>query len=280
MRFIFNTFYELSPRLAHDNSHLQEHGDSPEDMSMNYSERIKAARKHAKLTQSGLAAAVGIDQTSISNLERGKSRGSSHTASIAAACGVNALWLETGLGEMTGEVAIIDRPYPDHAQLVGPFNIWDSESPLAATEVFLYFIEEKPGAPGSTLSSGLALPDGIALSTSMKLRFDAQILMRQGTSADKAYCVEVKGNAMEPVMPSGSTIAFRTTVLDIDDGKMYALAHDGQLRVRLLYRMPGGGLRLRSYNQAEHPDEEYTFEQAIQANLRVLGKVFWYSVIL
>ncbi|WP_099431296.1 LexA family transcriptional regulator [Pseudomonas mosselii] len=247
---------------------------------MNYSERIKAARKHAKLTQSGLAAAVGIDQTSISNLERGKSRGSSHTASIASVCGVNPLWLETGLGEMTGEVAIIDRPVPQHAQLVGPFNIWDSESPLEASEVFLHFIEEKPGAPETTLPSGLTLPANVAVSTSTKLRFDTQILLRQGTSPDKAFCVEVKGNAMEPVMPSGSTVAFRTTLLDIEDGKMYALSHDGQLRVRLLYRIPGGGLRLRSYNQAEHPDEEYSPEQAVRTKLKVLGRVFWYSVIL
>ena len=28
---------------------------------------------------------------------------------------------------------------------------------------------------------------------------------------------------------------------------MYAFDHDGQLRVKLLYRLPGGGLRIRSF---------------------------------
>lgn len=68
---------------------------------MEYKDRIKAARKHASLTQIELAKLVGIDQTSISDLERGKSQSSSHSARIATACGVNALWLEQGIGEMT-----------------------------------------------------------------------------------------------------------------------------------------------------------------------------------
>lgn len=67
---------------------------------MEYKDRIKAARKHAKLTQVELARLVGIDQTSISDLERGKSQSSSYNARIAAACGVSSLWLENGAGEM------------------------------------------------------------------------------------------------------------------------------------------------------------------------------------
>ncbi|MCY1530551.1 transcriptional regulator, y4mF family [compost metagenome] len=67
---------------------------------MEYKDRIKAARKHAKLTQVELAKLVGIDQTSISDLERGKSQSSSFNARIAAACGVNPLWLEDDVGDM------------------------------------------------------------------------------------------------------------------------------------------------------------------------------------
>jgi phage repressor protein C with HTH and peptisase S24 domain len=67
---------------------------------MEYKDRLKAARKHANLTQGELAAKVGITQTSISDLERGKSVSSSFNASIARTCGVNALWLENGTGEM------------------------------------------------------------------------------------------------------------------------------------------------------------------------------------
>lgn len=67
---------------------------------MEYKDRLKAARKHANLTQGELAEKVGITQTSISDLERGKSSSSSFNASIAKTCGVNALWLENGSGHM------------------------------------------------------------------------------------------------------------------------------------------------------------------------------------
>lgn len=67
---------------------------------MEYKERIKAARRHAGLTQAQLAKVVGIDQASISDLERGRSQRSSYNASIAKACGVSAIWLESGSGPM------------------------------------------------------------------------------------------------------------------------------------------------------------------------------------
>jgi phage repressor protein C with HTH and peptisase S24 domain len=76
---------------------------------MEYKDRIKTARKHAKLTQVELAKLVGIDQTSISDLERGKSQSSSYNARIAAACGVSSLWLEDGLGEMVDAGASSDQ---------------------------------------------------------------------------------------------------------------------------------------------------------------------------
>lgn len=78
---------------------------------MEYKDRIKAARKHAKLTQVELAKRVGIDQTSVSDLERGKSQSSSYNARIAVACGVNPLWLEDGIGEMVASISTPnDRP--------------------------------------------------------------------------------------------------------------------------------------------------------------------------
>lgn len=83
---------------------------------MEYKDRIKAARKHARLTQAELAGRVGIDQTSISDLERGKSASSSHGASIASSCGVSALWLEKGVGEMLpghGNVKPMIQPHRD-----------------------------------------------------------------------------------------------------------------------------------------------------------------------
>ncbi|MEN1395189.1 XRE family transcriptional regulator, partial [Pseudomonas aeruginosa] len=43
--------------------------------------------------------------------------------------------------------------------------------------------------------------------------------------------------------------------------------------------LPGGGIRLRSFNQAEYPDEEYSQEEMAEKGISVLGRVFWSSVL-
>jgi len=89
----------------------------------------------------------------------------------------------------------------------------------------------------------------------------------------------VSGNSMEPVLPDGSTVGVDQGATSVVDGKMYALNHGGQLRVKMLYRLPGGGIRMRSYNREEHRDEEYSAQDMIDKEIVVLGRVFWSSVL-
>lgn len=95
--------YGITHNLYHGNTCLQGYGSARNTQPMELKDRLKMARKRAKLTQAQLADAVGITQTSITDLERGKSQSSSYVAELARACGVDALWLATGLGEMTPE---------------------------------------------------------------------------------------------------------------------------------------------------------------------------------
>ncbi|SDT01754.1 phage repressor protein. Serine peptidase. MEROPS family S24 [Pseudomonas asplenii] len=67
---------------------------------MEFKDRLKAARRHANLNQTELAQKAGITQTSISDLERGKSKATSHLVKIAEVCGVDAMWLSDGAGSM------------------------------------------------------------------------------------------------------------------------------------------------------------------------------------
>ncbi len=61
------------------------------------------------------------------------------------------------------------------------------------------------------------------------------------------------------------------------DGKIYALDHDGLLRIKFLYRLPGGGIRLRSFNRDEYEDESYTLDDVLEQRIVILGRVFWWS---
>ena len=63
-------------------------------------ERIRYLRKSLALTQTELAKQSGVTQPLISDLEAGNVQTSGHTPSIAAALGVDPLWLKTGLKRM------------------------------------------------------------------------------------------------------------------------------------------------------------------------------------
>lgn len=153
-----------------------------------------------------------------------------------------------------------------------PIEVWDDETPLGDDEVELPFFKEVE------LSAGKG--SQVMLEThGRKLRFGKRTLSKKNIDPMAAGCVPVTGNSMEPVLPDGSTVGVDTAAVAVQDGKMYAIDHDGQLRVKLLYRIPGGGLRVRSYNDAEHPDERYEKEY-VEDHIRVIGKVFWYSVLL
>jgi DNA-binding XRE family transcriptional regulator len=64
-----------------------------------FGERLLKARKHAELTQTELASALGMPQTTYAEAEL-TGKGSTYTAQIAKRCGVDAVWIATGEGEM------------------------------------------------------------------------------------------------------------------------------------------------------------------------------------
>lgn len=147
---------------------------------------------------------------------------------------------------------------------------WDSSTELPPDEVELKFFTEVQASAGNGNMH-------IQENHGPKLRFSKSTLSRYNIDPKNAACIKVKGNSMEPVLPDGSTIGVDLTNTSIIDGKMYAIDHDGMLRVKMLYRLPGGGIRLRSYNTDEHQDEQYNGEEA--KNIRIIGRVFWSSVL-
>lgn len=153
-----------------------------------------------------------------------------------------------------------------------PIEVWSDETPLGDDEVEIPFFKEVELAAGK--GSEVMLETG-----GRKLRFGKRTLQRKGIPPEAAAAAVVTGNSMEPVLPDGSTVGVDTSRTQVTDGQMYAINHEGQLRVKVLYRTPGNGLRLRSYNSDEHPDERYDGTYVAE-HIRVIGKVFWYSVLI
>ncbi|WP_279653530.1 S24 family peptidase [Pseudomonas morbosilactucae] len=148
---------------------------------------------------------------------------------------------------------------------------WSDETPLDDDEIELPFLKEVE------LSAG----DGktvVQVSGTRKLRFGKYTIRSMGVQPDQAVCVLVSGNSMEPVLQNGSTVAVdctKTKVSEIVDGKMYAINHSGHVRVKQLYRLARGGIRLRSFNRDEYDDEDYTYEEMLSEDISIVGRVFW-----
>lgn len=78
------------------------------------------------MTQAELAKKSNLKQSTISDLEVGHSKGTTYLASVAAALGVSALWLESGKGPMLADSA---------AQLPQPFDENVSRVPMGTRSI-------------------------------------------------------------------------------------------------------------------------------------------------
>lgn len=190
--------------------------------------------------------------------------------------------IESVYGKETGWMDVLHAQEDYQPQQAGPpriesnawgydgFDVFDDELPPGKDEVELAFLREMEIANGPGHTQVIEFQH-------QKQRMPRSLLKRAGVSATAAYCLVISGNSMEPVLPEGAVLGIDCSRTTLRDGELYALDHAGALRVKIVYRLPGGGLRLRSYKQDEWPEENYTAEEA--AAVRVLGRVFWWSVL-
>lgn len=224
--------------------------------------RIARKREQAGLNQSELARRLSVSPQAVQKWE------SEVSVPRGRRLDAIALALSTTVGFLVTGDTPVRSAIDSNAQMLGPIDVWDDNTPLEDDEVYVPFLKEVE------LSAGCGRT-AVQESSNRKLRFGRISLRNKGVDPGSAKCVTVAGNSMEPVLRNGSTVAVDTSNTRVVDGDMYAIDHAGQLRVKQLYRLPGGGLRLRSFNRDEHPDEEYTAGQVQEQELVVLGRVFW-----
>lgn len=267
---------------------------------MHVGQRIKKARKKAGLTQQSLADKIGVSRTSVLQWERGEVKDikAQYLVRVANATGSSMKYLAVGddqhfVGEPHApygqevesdkiEVQSIHQNQSitntevsqasDSAKILGGLDVWDSDTPIDEDEVELRFFKDVEASAGN----GTQVSE---FDKGYKLRFSRRTLSRLNVSPENAVCITVSGNSMEPQLPDGSTVGVDTGDTVIRDGKVYAVITEGLLRVKVLYSLPGGGMRMRSYNSNEHPDDTFSAEQVREKNIRVLGRVFWASIL-
>lgn len=100
--------------------------------------------------------------------------------------------------------------------------------------------------------------------------FRADWIRLEKLNPSKLACMKVDGDSMESLLYHGETVVIDVSQQSVKDGKVYALWYDGGERVKRLWKLPGGGLRIKSDNVA-HPTIEVAPEHA--ETVRILGRV-------
>lgn len=160
-------------------------------MTTEYGKRLRAARKHANLTQMKLSELTGIPQSSISTAER-ESKGSADTPVFAKACGIDAHWLATEEGEMLPTpLALLGKPVRALAEV--------DDSVEGQVHVPLLANAGSMGA-GNDLLHDDVLVGHIALSETWVAR------RLQPTSQNALRFIHAYGDSMSPTFEDGDVL--------------------------------------------------------------------------
>ncbi|WP_411835654.1 XRE family transcriptional regulator [Pseudomonas chlororaphis subsp. aurantiaca] len=234
-------------------------------------DRLRKFATRKGITPSWLAEKFGISNQALNNwFGRGVPKKDLYR--VSRDLNIPFEWLEEGGEDPTFEPPAGLRDRDASGELVD-IDAWDDETPLGDNEVYVPFLHEVELSAGS----GRFV---IEESDSTRLRFFKKDLRQNGVQFSNAKCVSVSGNSMLPVLRDGATVGVnvgKNSLKDVVDGEMYAVNHNGQLRVKQVLRLPTG-LRLRSFNRDEHPDEDYTFQQIQEQHISILGHVFWWAM--
>ena len=223
--------------------------------------------EHGLTTQQQLADFAGVSKGLVGQWFNGSTGlGAKPLLAFGKKTRFSTQWLADGTGEKY-QADSTSKPIESNATAFAVVETWQDGTPLNDAECEVPFLKEVRLAAGSGSFEASDF-------NGYKLRFHESSLRRKGINPKDVVCVSADGNSMEPVFPDGATLGVDTSQKHIKDGKIYAINHDGWLRTKILYRLPGNRIRIHSYNEEEHPDEEVD-----AADIQIIGRVFWWSVL-
>lgn len=152
---------------------------------------------------------------------------------------------------------------------MSPIEAFEDGSTLTEGEVELPFYTD------ISLSAGNGFSADIQDFNNRKLRFSSNTLRSKNINPAYAVCICADGDSMEPVIPDGAIVGINTEDKTLRDDKLYAINHDGLLRIKILRKRPSNKVLIQSYNTSLYPDEEVALDE-----ISIIGRIFWWSVFI
>jgi phage repressor protein C with HTH and peptisase S24 domain len=180
-------------------------------------------------TQSALASASGVGQTTIGRIMRSEVN---PTADILRKL-AKSLGVDTAVFFSGTEAEVNMRP----------ILTWEHEDDLPEGEFALirrFGVELSAGNGHESIE--------IVMDEKQPQAFRADWIRKKGLKPVHLACMTADGSSMESRIQDGDALVIDTSQKDVVDGTVFGLWYDGGARVKRLYRLPGGGLRIKSDN--------------------------------
>jgi phage repressor protein C with HTH and peptisase S24 domain len=260
---------------------------------MGLGKRLRNFRTKAGLTLAELSALSDVDVGTISALEQRDSSRSQYFPALAMALGMNVEMLGdenwdggliTSRDPQTGRVLSVNlsgpppfrsgrswesnggpAPEPPAAYGMEPILAWEHPDELPEGEFVMV-----PRLDVHLSAGGGREQVEIDLVKENPQAFRAEWIRLMRLKPNKLAAMRAAGESMEPTIHDGDSLLVDTAQTTVQDGKVYALWYDGGERVKRLFRLPGGGLRIVSDN-ARFPTVEVQARD--QEHVRVIGRV-------
>jgi phage repressor protein C with HTH and peptisase S24 domain len=236
---------------------------------MGLGKTIREARTAKGWTLEQLEEKSGVAAGTISALENRDSSRSQYFPALAKALGLTVEQL--GRPDLvmqnlrTGELTVIELKEPRAAYGMEPILAWEHPDDLPEGEFVMI----------PRLDVHLSAGNGreqveIDLVKDNPQAFRSEWIRLMRLKPGKLAAMRASGESMEPTIHDSDSLLIDTSQTDVVDGKVYALWYDGGERVKRLFRLPGGGLRIKSDNPQFDTIE---VPGADLENVRIIGRV-------
>ncbi|NHB89705.1 XRE family transcriptional regulator [Photorhabdus tasmaniensis] len=215
-------------------------------------QRLKQARKQAKISQKELGSAVGISQAAIQKIESGSAQASTKLIEIARKLNVSPSWLSSGHGDMS-----------QISQNSDSLEQYDSEKTQIAYKVELLDIQASAG-PGVMVNS-----EFIETIRSIEYTTDEARVLFCGRSADAVKMITVNGDSMSGTFEPRDQIFVDIAKTYFDGDGIYIFILNNQLYIK---RLQMQHKRLAVLSDNPKYETWYLDENAAQG-LLIQGKV-------